>query len=62
MTACTSKEEREWRIRLSQPTSSDASTRAPGLNLFLSIDIMSLGAVFGRPGIFVLLRQHYHRY
>ncbi|EYB23901.1 hypothetical protein FG05_01266 [Fusarium graminearum] len=50
MTACTSKEEREWRSRLSQPTSSDASTRAPGLNLFLSIDIMSLGAVFGRPG------------
>ncbi|QPC75765.1 hypothetical protein HYE68_006517 [Fusarium pseudograminearum] len=50
MTACTSKEESEWRSRLSQPTSSDTSTRAPGLNLFLSIDIRSLGAVFGRPG------------
>ncbi|RGP75012.1 hypothetical protein FLONG3_5880 [Fusarium longipes] len=50
MTACTSTEESEWRSRLCQPSGSDSSTRAPGLNLFLSIDIMSLGAIFGRPG------------
>ncbi|KAG8349933.1 hypothetical protein FVEN_g11897 [Fusarium venenatum] len=50
MTACTHTEESEWRSRLCQPFSSDSSTRAPGFNSFLSVDIMSLGAIFGRPG------------
>ncbi|KAG8675384.1 hypothetical protein FPOAC1_001362 [Fusarium poae] len=50
MTACTHTEESEWRSRLCQASSSDSSTRAPGFNSFLSFDIMSLGAVFGRPG------------
>ncbi|KAL6920103.1 hypothetical protein FSST1_004129 [Fusarium sambucinum] len=50
MTACAHTEESEWRSRLCQPSSSDSSTRAPGFNSFLSVDIMSLGAVFGRPG------------
>jgi hypothetical protein len=55
MTACTATEESEWRSRLCQPPGADSNTRAPGLNLFLSIDIMSLGAIFGRPGIYLFL-------
>ncbi|KPA42896.1 hypothetical protein FLAG1_04238 [Fusarium langsethiae] len=50
MTACTSTEENEWRSQLCRPSGSDSSTIALGLNLFLSLDIMSLGAIFGRPG------------
>lgn len=51
MTACTTTEENEWRSRLCQPSGSKPDTGATGLNIFLSLDIMSLGAVFGRPGM-----------
>ncbi|KAM0563910.1 hypothetical protein ACHAPJ_000118 [Fusarium lateritium] len=50
MTACTSKEEIEWRSRLNQPCGSELNVRATTLQIFLSLDIQSLGAVFGRPG------------
>ncbi|KAF5023930.1 hypothetical protein F66182_4010 [Fusarium sp. NRRL 66182] len=50
MTACTSEEETTWRNRLHRPPGSESSVRTPGLHTFLSLDIQSLGAVFGRPG------------
>ncbi|KAF4454350.1 hypothetical protein F53441_3107 [Fusarium austroafricanum] len=50
MTACTSREENEWRTRLHQPFGLEPDTRAPGLQIFLFLDIQSLGTVFGRPG------------
>ncbi|KAF5250525.1 hypothetical protein FANTH_4300 [Fusarium anthophilum] len=50
MTACTSKEENEWRTRLQQPLCLEPVGRSPGLQIFLSLDIESLGTVFGRPG------------
>ncbi|KAF5659693.1 hypothetical protein FHETE_9290 [Fusarium heterosporum] len=50
MTACTSKEESEWRSRLNQPRSQELDAKTPGLQIFLSLDIQSLGTVFGRPG------------
>ncbi|KAF5986936.1 hypothetical protein FBULB1_2215 [Fusarium bulbicola] len=50
MTACTSREENEWRTRLQQPLCLEPVGRAPGLQIFLSLDIESLGTVFGRPG------------
>ncbi|KAJ4272288.1 hypothetical protein NW762_000999 [Fusarium torreyae] len=50
MTACSSKEEIEWRSRLNQPCGSELNVRAATLQIFLSLDIQSLGAVFGRPG------------
>ncbi|KAF4993745.1 hypothetical protein FGRMN_6272 [Fusarium graminum] len=52
MTACTSKEESEWRSRLNQPLGQELDAKAPGLQIFLSLDIQSLGTVFGRPGMF----------
>ncbi|KAF4334632.1 hypothetical protein FBEOM_11520 [Fusarium beomiforme] len=50
MTACTSKEENEWRTRLYQPLGLDHIARSSGLQIFLSLDIQSLGTVFGQPG------------
>ncbi|KAF6529225.1 hypothetical protein HZS61_000537 [Fusarium oxysporum f. sp. conglutinans] len=50
MTACTSREENEWRTRLQQPLCQEPVGRSPGLQIFLSLDIQSLGTVFGRPG------------
>ncbi|KAG5791850.1 hypothetical protein H9Q69_009106 [Fusarium xylarioides] len=50
MTACTSREENEWRTRLQQPLCLEPVDRSPGLQIFLSLDIQSLGTVFGRPG------------
>ncbi|KAF5673970.1 hypothetical protein FCIRC_7901 [Fusarium circinatum] len=50
MTACTSREENEWRTRLQQPLCLEPVGRSPGLQIFLSLDIESLGTVFGRPG------------
>ncbi|KAF5537123.1 hypothetical protein FNAPI_11502 [Fusarium napiforme] len=50
MTACTSREENEWRTRLQQPLCLESVGRSPGLQIFLSLDIQSLGTVFGRPG------------
>ncbi|RKL12749.1 hypothetical protein BFJ68_g7540 [Fusarium oxysporum] len=50
MTACTSREENEWRTRLQQPLCQEPVGRSPGLQIFLSLGIQSLGTVFGRPG------------
>ncbi|KAF5581381.1 hypothetical protein FPCIR_10182 [Fusarium pseudocircinatum] len=50
MTACTSREENVWRTRLQQPLCQEPVGRSPGLQIFLSLDIQSLGTVFGRPG------------
>ncbi|KAF4426143.1 hypothetical protein FACUT_9876 [Fusarium acutatum] len=50
MTACTSREENEWRTRLQQPLCLEPVGRSPGLQILLSLDIQSLGTVFGRPG------------
>ncbi|KAF5698498.1 hypothetical protein FGLOB1_12005 [Fusarium globosum] len=50
MTACTSREENEWRTRLQQPLCLEPVGRSPGLQIFRSLDIQSLGTVFGRPG------------
>ncbi|KIL94523.1 hypothetical protein FAVG1_01454 [Fusarium avenaceum] len=50
MTACTPKEESEWRSRLSRPRALELDVKAPNLQVFLSLDIQSLGTVFGRPG------------
>ncbi|KAG5657225.1 hypothetical protein KAF25_001814 [Fusarium avenaceum] len=50
MTACTPKEESEWRSRLSRPRALELDVKAPSLQVFLSLDIQSLGTVFGRPG------------
>jgi hypothetical protein len=54
MTACTPKEESEWRSRLSRPRALVLDVKAPSLQVFLSLDIQSLGTVFGRPGMFIL--------
>ena len=53
MTACTPKEEAEWRSRLDRPDAAD-SFETMGAPTYSSIflDIKSLGAVFGKPGIF----------
>ncbi|RKK31474.1 hypothetical protein BFJ67_g15220 [Fusarium oxysporum f. sp. cepae] len=50
MTACTSREENEWRTRLQQPLCQEPVGRSLGLQIFLSLGIQSLGTVFGRPG------------
>ncbi|KAF4495162.1 hypothetical protein FAGAP_8693 [Fusarium agapanthi] len=50
MTACTSREENEWRTRLQQPLCLEPVGKSPGPQIFLSLDIQSLGTVFGRPG------------
>ena len=51
MTACTPKEESEWRSRLNRPEAVDSfETTEPAPYNTVSLDIKSLGAVFGKPG------------
>ena len=51
MTACTPKEETEWRSRLDRPEEADAPETAESAPYSTVIfDIKSLGAVFGKPG------------
>ncbi|POR33075.1 Uncharacterized protein TPAR_06727 [Tolypocladium paradoxum] len=50
MTACTPKEEMEWRARLSRPVRDSSEPTNSGLFSSLDLDIKSLGTVFGKPG------------
>jgi hypothetical protein len=51
MTACSPKEETEWRIRLMHPEASDPlETSESALYSSISLNIKSLGTVFGKPG------------
>lgn len=56
MTACTPKEEAEWRSRLDRPDAINSfeTTEAPTYSSIF-LDIRSLGAVFGKPGKFLPL-------
>lgn len=50
MTACTPKEEKEWKSRLARPTREDQELRSPDIFSSLHISVKSLGTVFGKPG------------
>lgn len=50
MTACTPKEELEWRCRLSGPFMDKEAPRDCNWYGWLSLDIKPLGTVFGKPG------------
>ncbi|KAH6997555.1 hypothetical protein BKA56DRAFT_469162 [Ilyonectria sp. MPI-CAGE-AT-0026] len=50
MTACSSKEEVEWRERLCRLIGQEPDARDPNLYNSLSLNMKSLGTVFGRPG------------
>lgn len=50
MTACTPKEEMEWRTRLGGATRNDGDRKDSNLYSSLSLNIKSLGTVFGKPG------------
>lgn len=50
MTACSSKEEVEWRERLCRQIGQEPDARDPNLYNSLSLNMKSLGTVFGRPG------------
>ncbi len=51
MTACTPKEEMEWRSRISRQATDDGQTQTDAV-LFssLSLNLKTLGAVFRKPG------------
>ncbi|PKK47957.1 hypothetical protein CI102_8008 [Trichoderma harzianum] len=53
MTACTSKEEMEWRARLSRPPSDDQGAKGPDGFSTIHMNIKSLGSVFGKQGTLV---------
>lgn len=51
MTACTPKEELEWRTRLAESIPSELHDHAEHpFSTSLSLNIKSLGTVFGKPG------------
>ncbi|KAI8724890.1 DH domain-containing protein [Fusarium sp. LHS14.1] len=50
MTACSPKEENEWRSRLQRNRDLEQSEKPPVLYNFLTFDMKSLGAIFRRPG------------
>lgn len=51
LTACTPKEQHEWRSRLVSQTVQDNQERAQAaLFTSLSLNIKSMGIVFGKPG------------
>ena len=52
MTACTPKEELEWRSRLSRTGKEGQEQKDANLYSSLSLNIKSLGTVFGKPGWF----------
>lgn len=51
MTACSHKEETEWRSRLVPPTKGIDDWRESSAFTSLELDIKSLGNVFGKPGM-----------
>ncbi|KAF4980130.1 hypothetical protein FZEAL_3794 [Fusarium zealandicum] len=60
MTACTLKEEAEWRDRLDRAPRLEHDLKLSSLHGFISLDIKSLGTVFGRPGT-IARRMSIHR-
>ncbi|KAL7927474.1 hypothetical protein ACQKWADRAFT_4522 [Trichoderma austrokoningii] len=50
MTACTPKEEMEWKSRLARPAREDQELRSSDMFSSLYINVKSLGTVFGKPG------------
>jgi hypothetical protein len=50
LTACTAKEEMEWRTRLSLPLKEDPDVPISLTFGTIDMDIRSLGTVFGKPG------------
>ncbi|UKZ77861.1 hypothetical protein TrVFT333_005587 [Trichoderma virens FT-333] len=53
MTACTSKEETEWRARLSRPARDGQGVKSPDVFSTIHMNIKSLGAIFGKQGTLV---------
>jgi hypothetical protein len=51
MTACTPKEEMEWKSRLACPAREDPESRPSDIFSSLYINVKSLGTVFGKPGM-----------
>jgi hypothetical protein len=52
LTACTPKEQHEWRSRFTQQTLLDKHDQSPSaLFSVLYLNIKSLGTVFGKPGL-----------
>ncbi|KAM4059431.1 rhoGEF domain-containing protein [Hirsutella rhossiliensis] len=60
MTACTPKEEVEWRTRLSRPVKDSSEPRDPSCFGSMDLDMKSLGTVFGKPGT-IARRVSIHR-
>lgn len=52
MTACTPKEEMEWRMRLNRSAMEAHDPGEPSLFGSLDMSIKSLGTMFGKPGQF----------
>lgn len=50
MSACSPKEEHEWRIRLADHSCNDALDSEQAAFASLSLDIKPMGTVFGKPG------------
>lgn len=61
MTACTRKEEIEWRTRLSPEIRQNCEQSNPTVYSSLSLNVKSLGTVFGKPGM-ARRGQRYHGY
>lgn len=53
MTACTAKEETEWRAHLGQSTEEELEVDNSCIFGTMDLDIKSMGAVFGKPGTFL---------
>ncbi|KAM0252561.1 hypothetical protein ACHAQJ_007644 [Trichoderma viride] len=51
MTACTPKEEMEWKARLARPPREDQGLRSPDIFSSVHMNIKSLGTVFGKPDL-----------
>lgn len=52
MTACTLREQEEWKHRLDKPPHERQTQVSPGLQSSMAMDIKSLGTVFSKPGLF----------
>lgn len=50
MTACTPKEELEWRARLDRPEREECESRCANIHGSLDLNIKSLGTIFGKQG------------
>lgn len=57
MTACTPKEETEWKTRLTRPVTEGQEEKSPDMFSTLHMDIKSLGTVFGKQGEQCLYRH-----